>query len=91
MNNNPKKWHEGVTRYQWLVLIIAAAGWAFDAFEGQLFNITRVRMLTDLLHVERDSALVKLWGKSFSEYFSSAEPSGDGCLAHWPTNGVASR
>ena len=34
-----------VTRYQWLVLVIASAGWVFDAFEGQLFNITRGHML----------------------------------------------
>ena len=39
----------GVTRYQWLVLVIASAGWMFDAFEGQVFNITRGQMLADLM------------------------------------------
>ena len=38
-----------MTRYQWLVLIIASAGWVFDAFEGQLFNITRQDLLRELL------------------------------------------
>jgi MFS family permease len=42
-------WYAHVTRYQWLVLIIASAGWVFDAFEGQLFNITRQDMLRELL------------------------------------------
>lgn len=31
------KWHEGITRYQWLVLLIASLGWVFDVFEGQVF------------------------------------------------------
>jgi len=29
-------WYRGVTRYQWLVLAIASAGWVFDVFEGQI-------------------------------------------------------
>ena len=31
------RWYDGVTRYQWLVLIIASLGWIFDVFEGQIF------------------------------------------------------
>ncbi len=30
-------WYAGITRYQWLVLIIASLGWIFDVFEGQIF------------------------------------------------------
>ena len=45
------RWYSGVTRYQWLVLVIASAGWAFDTFEGQLFNITRNQLLADILNV----------------------------------------
>jgi len=55
-------WYAGVTRYQWLVLVIASAGWVFDAFEGQLFNITRVDLLADLLGVRGDSPEIKRWG-----------------------------
>jgi MFS family permease len=55
-------WYAGVTRYQWLVLVIASAGWVFDAFEGQLFNITRVHLLSDLLDVRSDSPEIKRWG-----------------------------
>lgn len=32
-----EKWYSGISRYQWLVLIIASLGWIFDVFEGQIF------------------------------------------------------
>ena len=32
-----QEWYEGITRYQWVVLIIASLGWVFDVFEGQIF------------------------------------------------------
>jgi MFS family permease len=44
-----KPWYDGITRYQWLVLAIASAGWIFDVYEGQVFNITRSDMLAELL------------------------------------------
>ena len=34
---NASRWYEGITRYQWLVLVIASLGWVFDVFEGQIF------------------------------------------------------
>src|SRR5204862_394165 len=54
-------WYAGVTRYQWLVLAVASAGWVFDAFEGQLFNITRGQMLDELLGPGNGEGK-KLWG-----------------------------
>ncbi|GMQ80191.1 MAG: MFS transporter [Planctomycetia bacterium] len=33
----PERWYDGITRYQWLVLLIASLGWIFDVFEGQIF------------------------------------------------------
>jgi MFS family permease len=54
-------WYSGVTRYQWLVLIIASAGWVFDAFEGQLFNLTRGDLLREVLR-NADPHLRKWWG-----------------------------
>src|SRR5947209_1770077 len=44
-------WYAEVTRYQWLVLTIASAGWVFDVYEGQIFNITRYQLLADVLGV----------------------------------------
>jgi len=57
--------YTGVTRYQWLVLIIASAGWSLTAFEGQLFNLTRQDLLRDLLSAGR-RARQKILGDSSS-------------------------
>ncbi len=66
-SNGP--WYAEVTGYQWLVLAIASAGWAFDAFEGQLFNITRSQLLVDLLGAGDQSQAVRLWGDRFLAIF----------------------
>jgi len=34
IHDDQQKWFEGITRYQWVVLIIASLGWVFDVFEG---------------------------------------------------------
>ena len=36
-DSSETKWYSGITRYQWIVLIIASLGWVFDIFEGQIF------------------------------------------------------
>ena len=63
MTTSSTNWYHGITRYQWLVLAIASLGWVFDAFEGQIYNLTRADMLPDLLHVNAGDAMVKLWGE----------------------------
>jgi MFS family permease len=50
-----RPWYAGVTGYQWLVLVIASAGWVFDAFEGQIFTVTRGDMLAEVLQVPKDA------------------------------------
>jgi MFS family permease len=62
-------WYAGVTRYQWLVLVIASAGWMFDAFEGQVFNITRGQMLADLMGASSTTERVRMWGDAFLAIF----------------------
>lgn len=69
MSSASTKWYSSVTRYQWLVLLVASLGWVFDAFEGQIYNLTRADMLPDLLHVKPDDALVKVWGERFLGIF----------------------
>src|SRR3954470_21663359 len=71
-----KPWWHGVTRYQWLVLTVASLGWVFDAFEGQIYNLTRGEMLPDLLHAADASlskaavdTLAKAWGERFLGIF----------------------
>ena len=63
------RWYDGVTRYQWLVLIIASAGWVFDVYEGQIFNITRDDLLSELLGVARNAPEVKYYGDVFLGIF----------------------
>ena len=69
MTSSRSPWYSGVTSYQWLVLIVASLGWVFDAFEGQIYNLTRADMLPDLLQVKADDPQVKLWGERFLGIF----------------------
>ncbi|HUY87746.1 MAG TPA: MFS transporter [Pirellulales bacterium] len=66
---NQPRWYAEVTAYQWLVLAIASAGWIFDVFEGQVFNITRGEMLKELLESSDTSGGVKFWGDIFLAVF----------------------
>ena len=36
-----RPWYSGITTYQWIVLIVASAGWIFDIYENQIFIVTR--------------------------------------------------
>ncbi len=74
--STPRTWYQGVTRYQWLVLVIASAGWIFDAFEGQLFNLTRGPMLAELLKVEPNAPLALRWGDIFLGIFLAGGTTG---------------
>ena len=47
-NLDGRPWYEGITSYQWLVLLIASLGWIFDVFEGQIFVASMNRALSDL-------------------------------------------
>ena len=62
-------WYRGITRYEWLVLIIASAGWIFDVYEGQIFNLTRNDMLQEIIGVGSDHADVKKYGDWFLGIF----------------------
>lgn len=45
-SNGP--WYEGLTRYHWFVLIVAALGWLFDTMDQQLFTLARMPAITEL-------------------------------------------
>jgi len=51
------RWYQGVTRAQWLILLIASA--------GQIFNVTRSVMLPGLLDMSPADPSVKFWGEVF--------------------------
>ena len=63
------RWYEGITRYQWLVLVIASAGWVFDIYEGQIFNITRGDMLNEIVDLPEDSVELAAANKKFGDFF----------------------
>ena len=55
-------WYAGISRYQWLVLVIASLGWVFDVFEGQIFVASMRDALPDLLGgVSPDHEDVRKW------------------------------
>lgn len=60
-------WYRQVSRYQWLVLAIASAGWAFDAFEGQIYTLTWPEMLREL--VGANQHLVDFWAEVLKGIF----------------------
>lgn len=65
----PIAWYKSVTGYQWLVLLIASAGWVFDVYESQIFNITRGQALPELLNLPADDPQLKAWGDRFLGIF----------------------
>lgn len=48
-NTKHLKWYQGIPRYAWVVLIIAALGWLFDAMDQNLFNLVRQQSVLDVL------------------------------------------
>jgi MFS family permease len=46
---SPIPWYRGITSYQWLVLVLASAGWVFDVYEGQIYAVTRDHMLGEII------------------------------------------
>lgn len=60
-NDQSLPWYSGITRYQWLVLLIASLGWVFDVFEGQIFVASMRDAMPALLGVSADSPEVAGW------------------------------
>jgi MFS family permease len=56
-------WYQGMTRYHWFVLIVAALGWLFDTMDQQLFVLARQPAMADLLGVSlSDPAVTRYSG-----------------------------
>ena len=47
---NSASWRHGVTRYQWLVLIVAWLGWVFDSMDATIYALVLHPALLDLIH-----------------------------------------
>ena len=65
----PSPWYRGVTGYQWLVLLLASAGWVFDVYEGQIFNLTSEQLLTEILPAGSTKADLDYYGDIFLGVF----------------------
>ena len=61
------------------VLIIASAGWAFDVYEGQIFNLTRDELLKELI-VNDDPAAKESMRKFLGDVFLGIYLAGGGSL-----------
>jgi MFS family permease len=44
-----RPWHDGLSRYQWFVFVVASLGWLFDTMDQQLFNLARKPAVAQLL------------------------------------------
>lgn len=65
--DNGRPWYDGLTRYHWFVLAVAALGWMFDTMDQQLFALARTPALTELLGVKSgDPILAKSEGYATS-------------------------
>lgn len=42
-------WTHEVTRYQWMVLLVAWLGWVFDSMDGTLFSLVQKPSMTELM------------------------------------------
>jgi MFS family permease len=54
-------WYAGITRYQWMVLIIASLGWVFDIFEGQIFVASMNEAMPSLVPAGTDQGTVSYY------------------------------
>jgi MFS family permease len=54
-------WYSGITRYQWLVLVIASLGWIFDAFEGQIFVASMNEAMPSLVTPQTSQGRIALY------------------------------
>jgi MFS family permease len=66
---SPAPWYRGISGYQWLLLVLASAGWIFDVYEGQVFNLTRKQLLSELLPRGSPDGAAEFWGDAFLGVF----------------------
>lgn len=49
------RWYQGVPRYAWIVLIVAALGWLFDTMDQNIFTLVRQSAVTALIPAGADA------------------------------------
>ncbi len=63
--NPVPRWYQGISRAQWLLLVVACIAWIFDSYASQIFNVTRGVMLGDIFHLKTGDPGITFWGESF--------------------------
>jgi predicted MFS family arabinose efflux permease len=61
-------WYRGVSRYQWLVLIVASLGWVFDVFEGQIFVASMEQAMPALTPKEQEQNIALYTNITFAAF-----------------------
>lgn len=69
LEGRQRPWWREVSGYQWVVLLVACAGWIFDIYENQIFAVMRGSMLGQLLHAAPSSPEVKQAGDMINSLF----------------------
>ena len=67
-----------LTKYQWFVFAVAAVAWMADCMDQQLFNLARVKSITDLTGGDPTNPDVKTWAGRATSVF----------LIGWATGGL---
>ena len=80
--DNGQPWYKELTRYHWLVLLVAAMGWMFDTMDQQLFNLARRPAMLELLHVRPGDTSMNGMVAEYSGYATSI------FMIGWATGGV---
>ena len=75
-------WYQGVTRYHWFVLIVAALGWLFDCLDQQLFILSRPAAMRDLLKYITDQDQLRIEATFYGDISTSV------FIAGWATGGL---
>jgi MFS family permease len=70
---------EGVTRYHWLVVVIASCGWLFDCMDQRLFILAREPALRELIGQDPQAAAHI---KTYSGYATTS------MILGWATGGI---
>jgi len=68
----PTRWYQGISNYQWLVLLVACLGWIFDVFEGQIFVASMREAMPSLLEglpADEMGAQVNRWNNIALGFF----------------------
>lgn len=70
VTSKPKSWYQGLSRYQWWVLLIASMGWMFDTMDQQFFNLGRGPAMQEVLGYDPISHGLERLGEAAPEEYT---------------------